>query len=116
MTGFGWRKRSRVRGKASFTPDSLTTSVCLILSFLAAPRILRNGPDVLRRFRALSHLRKAQNGSLLPRQGRKDLRRLLRHRAVSHDRLPAWLRLRLRRSPLLRRPSAFPARGHSLAR
>src|SRR5260370_3945938 len=69
--------RRPVPENGSFISNSLTTCVCLILSFLAAPRILLNCPDVARRFRALSHLRKAQSRSLLPPQGRKDLSPLL---------------------------------------
>jgi len=53
---------------------------------------------------------------LLPRQGRKDLRRLLRHRARSHDRLPLRLLLSRRGTPLRRRASALPAREHAAAR
>jgi len=37
-------------------PNFAIATTCLILSFIAAPRILLNCPDVLRRFRVLSDL------------------------------------------------------------
>jgi hypothetical protein len=50
-------------------PNFGFASTCLILSFIAAQRILLNGPDVLRRLLVLPHLRKAQSRASLPCQG-----------------------------------------------
>src|SRR5260370_27948079 len=71
--------RRPVPENGSFISNSLTTCVCLILSFLAAPRLLLNCPYVPRTFRPLSHLRKPPSRSLLPPPEPKALRRLLHH-------------------------------------
>src|SRR6267143_6748975 len=83
----------------SFTANSPATSARLILSFVAPPRILLNCPDAPRRIRVLPDLRQAQSRSFLPREGRKDLCRLLRYRARSHYRLPVGLLLSRFRPP-----------------
>src|SRR6266700_8214322 len=83
------------------------------LSFAAAQRILLDCSGTMRRLRVLPDLRKAQSRPLLPRQGRKNLRRLLRHRARSYYRLPLRLLLSPCRPPLRRRAPALPTRGHS---
>src|SRR5580704_12948098 len=100
---------------SSMPPNFTIASACLILSFIATQRILLNCPDAPRRVRVLPDLRETQSRTLLPRQGRKDLRPLLRYRAGGHHRLPSRLFLSCRGAPLRRRASALPG-GHAVAR